>query len=166
MPNETSAVARPPVTFVRARTRAVTLLELLVVITIIVILIALLFPALSGIMETAHRTTCLNNQRQLATAVVTYCNDHEGSLPFDNWGDSGYANSAGWLYNGATAKVQNPVLNPSAGGGADGGYATGLLWPYLHNMKVYWCPLDKPQPYTDSNGNVIYTSKEVLENRK
>jgi prepilin-type N-terminal cleavage/methylation domain-containing protein len=146
MPNETSAAARPPVRLARARTRAMTLLELLVVIVIIVILAALLFPAFSGIMENAQRTTCLNNQRQLATAVVTYCNDHENYLPFDNWGDSGNANSAGWLYNGATAKAQNPDLNPGAGGGADGGYATGLIWPYLKNRKVYWCPADKPTP--------------------
>jgi prepilin-type N-terminal cleavage/methylation domain-containing protein/prepilin-type processing-associated H-X9-DG protein len=49
-----------------------TLIELLVVIGIISVLIALLVPAVQSARESGRRTACLNNIRQLATAVLSY----------------------------------------------------------------------------------------------
>src|SRR5438093_1380156 len=49
-----------------------TLVELLVVITIIGMLVALLLPAVQGARESARTTQCLNNIGQLAKAMVTY----------------------------------------------------------------------------------------------
>ena len=46
--------------------RAFTLVELLVVITIIGILIALLLPAVQAAREAARQTQCKNNLKQLA----------------------------------------------------------------------------------------------------
>jgi prepilin-type N-terminal cleavage/methylation domain-containing protein/prepilin-type processing-associated H-X9-DG protein len=52
--------------------RGFTLVELLVVITIIGVLIALLLPAVQSARESARRSSCLNNIRQLAVAALNY----------------------------------------------------------------------------------------------
>ena len=54
------------------RKRAFTLVEMLVVISIIGVLVALLMPAIQQVRETGRQTHCLNNQRQIGQAINAY----------------------------------------------------------------------------------------------
>jgi prepilin-type N-terminal cleavage/methylation domain-containing protein/prepilin-type processing-associated H-X9-DG protein len=63
------------------RKRAFTLIELLVVIAVIVILAALLFPAVSAAKSRAQRSLCVNNLRQINLGVRLYADDLDDATP-------------------------------------------------------------------------------------
>lgn len=58
-----------------------TLIEVLVVVSIIALLIAILLPSLSKAREQSRRVVCQNNLRQLQHAIVFYLSDHKGIFP-------------------------------------------------------------------------------------
>ena len=58
-----------------------TLVELLVVIATIGLLVALLLPALGSVRESAMRTQCANNMRQIGLAMLLYTDAHHGRMP-------------------------------------------------------------------------------------
>ncbi len=89
--------------------RGFTLIELLVVIAIIAILAAILFPVFAKAREKARQTSCLSNERQLATAILMYAEDYRGTLPrwhsnVNNW----------WTWR-------------------------GMVFPYVKNAELYVC---------------------------
>lgn len=74
--------------------RGFTLVELLVVIAIIGTLVAMLLPAVQAARESARRSSCLNNQKQIALGLINY-HDLNKSYPpgiLAGWGHSWAAN--------------------------------------------------------------------------
>ena len=59
---------------------AFSIIEVLTVISIILILSAMLLPALKSARNKAHLATCINNQRNLTASVLMFALDH-GSFP-------------------------------------------------------------------------------------
>lgn len=61
--------------------RGMTLIEMLVVISIIAILAGLLLPSLSGVRERGRITFCQNNLRNLGQGLLLYTGEHGDYLP-------------------------------------------------------------------------------------
>ena len=59
-----------------------TLIELLVVISIIAILAGMLLPAITMVRESARKTNCGSNQRQIVLAMITYGSESDGKWPY------------------------------------------------------------------------------------
>ena len=63
-----------------------TLIELMVVISIIAVLTALLLPGLSAARERARSTKCISNQKGLVVMIAHYLDDNDGWLETHSWG--------------------------------------------------------------------------------
>jgi len=92
--------------------RGFTLIELLVVIAIIAILAAILFPVFAKAREKARQTSCLSNERQIGTAMLSYCQDYDEECPI-SW-----------------------AVHPS------GAYLNWqqYIQPYCKNEQLFFCP--------------------------
>lgn len=75
--------------------RGFTLIEMLVVIAIISVLAAVLFPVFGQVRERARATVCLSNMRQLGTALYSYAQDYDEHWPLD----AHTTNEDTWVFN-------------------------------------------------------------------
>src|ERR1700733_15695795 len=95
----------------QTRRRGFTLVELLVVISIIAVLIAILLPAITRAQSAARRTACMSNLHQIGIAIVNYTDESGGYIPYGpnalpfSFGNfypgTGYVTSLISLQNGA-----------------------------------------------------------------
>jgi prepilin-type N-terminal cleavage/methylation domain-containing protein len=105
------------------RFRGFTLVELLVVIAIIGILIGLLLPAVQAARESGRRLACINNLKQISTAIMNHENTTK-RFPTGGWGskwvgdpDRGNAQNqpGGWAYNILPFMEQGNLHHTGAG---------------------------------------------------
>lgn len=95
------------------RYSAFTLVEILVVICIIALLAAILFPVFQRSRESSRRSSCQSNLRQIGLGFEQYKND------FDNW----YPGSVN-IFAPSAAVVAWPTK----------------IFPYVRNEQVFVCP--------------------------
>ncbi len=111
--------------------RGFTLVELLVVIAIIGILIALLLPAVQTVRESARRTSCRSNLKQMGIALHNY-HDARKMLP------------AGFTAT-KPAEVGVDDVDPSPGWG----WMFHIL-PFVEESSLYATQVNQSQSVTDS----------------
>jgi prepilin-type N-terminal cleavage/methylation domain-containing protein/prepilin-type processing-associated H-X9-DG protein len=137
-----------------------TLIELLVVIAIIAILAAILFPVFAAAREKARQTTCLNNLKQLSTALQLYGADWNQKYPSKAWNCVAalYINCANYGAWGVQIAHMNPWYHwrnddPTTGiWEPDDPYSLGpkvnnwfgnpkyILEPYTKSVGLWYCP--------------------------
>jgi prepilin-type N-terminal cleavage/methylation domain-containing protein len=126
-----------------ASTRGFTLVELLVVTTIIALLIAILLPSLSKARERAKRTACLSNLHQIHVAFAIYANEFQDQVPIGHRSVSKQFNSM--IYSATASKwVLFGVLQ-------QGGYLKEprvLFCPSEVNPKFMFNTAENPWPTT------------------
>jgi prepilin-type N-terminal cleavage/methylation domain-containing protein/prepilin-type processing-associated H-X9-DG protein len=102
--------------YLKSSKRAFTLLELLVVVAIIALLAAILFPAFSRARENARRSSCASNVKQLALGILQYTQDYDETLP--------------------------PVAYPDPTDTEDQISWASMTAPYLKSEQIFKCPSD------------------------
>jgi prepilin-type N-terminal cleavage/methylation domain-containing protein len=127
--------------------KAFTLIELLVVITIIVVLLALLTPALDKAIMSAQTAVCLSNLHNVGVALSGYHGDHKKYYPvLDTWWTLMGKKEAPNTLIPVPADVEDRPLNKYLGYTANGS-----------EVRVAECPSDMGDPHSLINTPHVYT---------
>jgi prepilin-type N-terminal cleavage/methylation domain-containing protein len=124
---------------------AFTLVELLVVISIIAILVAMLLPAMGQAKEAARRAKCLANLHGIYVGAMAYANDFVGDAPYQ-WSPGGIG--VGWDSSLTTEESQYTSFTAN-------GVTSDTGWKVFGNEKyitpgVLRCPSQNEDITLDS----------------
>lgn len=122
-----------------------TLIELLVVIGIIAVLVAVVFPALNGSMQSSKKVKCSTNLRQLGAAIFLYAGEHDGFMPVDSAENYAAGKDYPW------SKLIAPYI-PTRNGANVG---------VLIN-KVFRCPSEVQPPDSEPGSALHYTATYAM----
>ena len=114
--------------------RAFTLIEVIVVLAIIVIMTAMVYPAYTTISERAKATKDMSNLRQIGLATQTYLNDNDGVLfsPGASWMSQLELNQK---YLSVWRVLQSPFDKRSSSEGGTNAPVSPIS--YGVNMRIY-----------------------------
>jgi prepilin-type N-terminal cleavage/methylation domain-containing protein len=134
-----------------------TLVELLVVMVIILILAAMLLPALNKAKGSAHTAVCNSNLGQFGKILGMYSTDTDGTFAGPIVGD------------GTTCNVSTPLDDKSVWWQVyhEAGYYEGAdttAADYWLNVGINWCPSDIEFKTADMSTTVTYADAGVDAN--
>jgi len=113
------------------RRSAFTLLEIVVVVGIIALLAAILFPVFSRVREKGRSASCSENLHQIGLAAAVYAQDYDGKFPLG--GDPIDLNSSVWSSeDGGKWMAVVPTLKP----------LPSVMSPYVKELQTWRCPSD------------------------
>jgi prepilin-type N-terminal cleavage/methylation domain-containing protein/prepilin-type processing-associated H-X9-DG protein len=118
-----------------------TLIELMVVVTVIAILAALLLPALARAKGKGQAILCLSNLRQLGLALHVYAGDHDDALPYNMGADGIQKTVAARQYLNWVNNVMSWELDPENTNEVL--LTVGGIGPYFSGTSsIFKCPSD------------------------
>jgi len=123
-----------------------TLIELLIVIAIITIIAAILFPVFASARESGRQAACVSNTKQFLEAILQYTQDNDEAMPFA-YNDNNMFGPGATQYNEAGAGNGDPDYV-----GKQVGMQVSLL-PYLKTETVFQCPDDHPMSLAEAKAD-------------